>query len=178
MSVADLVVGAPFPLYGLDQSFRGVRWLNSWERSREPDKAANMLSLAHGDSDDAMVEVAVRRRDPLIDILDTLDGTIALGLYPAASDLNFDGWFKLQEDNGLREVRWTTIELAVDGRGDTFAFRQVEDHWVGLLSFPDIWLYIHSRGIPLTDVALATVTDRQIYLDGLVRLGHHDPYSS
>ena len=136
-----------------------------------------MVSLAHGDADDSKVEVAVRRREPTINILDTLFMTLAVGAYPPESEVTFEPWFEHQEAQGLRQIPWTTVELAVNGQPETFESLHFGNNWVGLLTFPEIWLSVDSRGVPPSDVALATVTDRQVYIDGLALVADDDPRS-
>jgi hypothetical protein len=130
-----------------------------------------MVAFGHGDPEievapNGMVEVGVRRGDPLIDIFDSLTNALAAGLYSPDLGMSFGEWFKLKERDGLGALPWPSVELTVDGQTELFALQRLADHWVALHTLTDLWLYVHSRGTALNEIALSRVVDRQLYIDG------------
>lgn len=63
---------------------------------------------------------------------------------------------RLGQDSGI--VSWETMIIAVDGEEVPFEVCQIIDnYWCAIGQRPDVYLTLHSRGVPLADLSLAMV---------------------
>lgn len=161
-----------FPLYGLDSSWSGPRWLDFFQgRVGAP---VWMVSLGHGPQVErvagrtwAMVASYSRQRFDLFP-----HGTLEEALGFEAARLLLDRTRdvdRMQAEAG-RWASWPTAAWAVDGRRATAHLIRYDDAWAAFTTGPsDVGLVVHASGLLPDGLALARTADPAAY--------HFDPGS-
>jgi len=169
----DTVAHCPFPVYGLDGSWTGRRWLGGWGKSGDN---IEHLELAHGDAFDPkapLVRVDTRRitaeREGLN--LNTAEPQVRRSV---ARSLVQHLWHEtnvyldaipstFQSDDPTSQ--WGAISLDVDGEFREFSWLQVEATWVALGKVEDALLGLEARNVEPAEVRLVMIANPIEYLE-------------
>jgi hypothetical protein len=148
---------APFPVYGLQPAWQGLRYLAGW--STEDDGTGyrtSSLSLGH------------RAPSGELDVVSHTDAPE----WELAEDL----WSRAGADVGVLaddefarrrpDPQWTSANIPVEGTPHTFALLTEGDHWTAYLRRDGHTLVLHSESVPLEQVDLVRVTDLTPYEQG------------
>jgi hypothetical protein len=158
------VLHAPFALYGLSDSFTGIRWV------AQQDALPSHIVLGHGDpraEPPQWVRVGVMLRDPAAHFVEfgrgwiDIVGTLA-GMHGAAEGLHLT-----QEQT--HSMEWADVDLVVDGLTRPFRVVGDEQHWLAYREEEETWLFVHARGVAGDSIELVPV-DPEPYLSGSRRL--------
>jgi hypothetical protein len=189
-----LFAGAPFPVYGLDARWTGLRSFGGWGNSNG---VTTSLSLAFGDVGDqeaAQLRVETQRpevvaldgtRNPMTDrsvVAHSLVMHLAHGV-ELPDDVRAIA-FPARNPNAFvadATAAWTDTLIAVEGVATPAKMLAVGDVWIAIVSVGDLTVGITARGWPVADVGLVVVTDFHAYADGSteirdrLRRRHPDP---
>jgi hypothetical protein len=183
---------APFPWYGLDETYQGRRWL--MQVGTASDGVVEHGSLGHGDEPSKNLEandarrfavvVTVRRRDvrPSSDGTGVLEATsVSSTAWLAGSGLLACTW-PAQMDRSLRQdwldqqtniaweladdlggQGWSALTLPVDGTATEFHYRESEYGWVLAGEAEGAHLGAYGRGISAYSLGFGVVADLTAY---------------
>lgn len=175
---------AGFPLYGLDGSWRGPRWLGRLRT--DPDGIALYAELGHGNSREHQLQpvpshvvgvLTVRELPPRSELEGTSVGTAAFAaaesLLTLASPVHLDTmirdtWVDQQADLAfelsaeLDADRWTTLELPLDGEPAKFRYRKTGYGWIAAGESREGFIGLYGRDVEIELLTLATA-DLQSY---------------
>ena len=157
----EAVARCSFPVYGLDGSWTGRRWLGGWGGH---DGGLDRLELAHGDAWDENaalvrittwgVEVPLRRQQAAHTLAQSL--WHETGTRSEAMASTFSG-----EDP---TASWLPLALPVDGDAVPFRSLSAGPRWVALGEIGSLLVGLTARNIAPADVALVTIPDPTVYL--------------
>jgi hypothetical protein len=164
----DVVRQLEFPVYGLDASWTGRRWVGGWGASGD---VVDRIDLAHGDAYDAAAPlVRIETRALRVGEKDLQEGFAAKGL---AQHL----WHEGVDHEALRPAftsadptaTWAALTLPVDGEPTAFRLLGAGGSWVALGRVDRRLVAIQGRHVDPASLALVTVEDVEPYLsdDGL-----------
>jgi hypothetical protein len=147
---------APFPLYGLPETWTGLRLVGGWGWT--DGVGASRLSLTHRshagpDSSEVVVEVSKER------------GSVSF------HKAEIEEWAGLRDDfegELIRESEWKAVQIPVDGRRFDFEMIRGEgDRWGALSSRGDLVVLILASHFPIEELSLVEITNVEPYLRGL-----------
>lgn len=170
----DAVAHCPFPVYGLDRSWTGRRWVGGWGES-----GGNIdnLELAHGDAHDPnapLVRVDTRRitAEPqgLNVNLNTVEPVVRRSMARSLvqhlwheTNIYLDATpstFQSEDPTG----QWGAISLNVDGEFREFSSLQVGAKWVAMGKVGDALLGLEARNVETAEVRLVIIANPMDYL--------------
>jgi hypothetical protein len=146
---------APFPLYGLPESWRGLRLVGG--RGWTQGIGTSSLSLVHRshagpDASEIVVHVS-RERGPVN--------------YHKAE---IEKWVRLRGDfegEPIRESEWMLVQILVAGRSFDFEMiRGEDDRWGALSSRGSLMVKVEANRFPIEGLSLVEITDVEPYLRG------------
>jgi hypothetical protein len=166
------VARCPFPVFGLDDSWSGRRWISGWGGSGDN---VDHLELAHGDvydPDAPVVRIETRwtTADPEGDV-NTFEPHVRrvvaralverlwheTGTYLDATSSTFQG----EDPTG----QWDVLRLDVDNEPRRFSALQVGTQWVALATVGRAVLGLQVRNIPPSEMKLVSIDHPTEYLD-------------
>ena len=164
----DVVAHCPFPVYGLDSSWIGRRWIGGWSG-----RSGNIgrLTLAHGDVQDptapvVRVDTCPITAEPAHNFEPRVRRNMARSLvqhlwnetavYSEATPSTF------RSDDPTRQ--WDATSLDVNGKPTEFSFLPGGAKWVALGKVDDALLGISARNVELVQVRLTTIVNPMVYL--------------
>lgn len=157
----------PFPIYGLDDRWTGVRWAAGWGGSG---KDVQHIGLGYGDpfDDDApLTRVFTWRLSPPMEGLTVANAARQLAEYlwheAAAPHELVRPSFTADDPT----ASWSELVIPVDGL--PLAFRSLAEgsFWVGLARTGGALITVEAHGINPDDIGLVTVEDVEPYLPEL-----------
>jgi hypothetical protein len=167
-------VRAPFPLYGLPPTWKGVRHLGParWSRSLGGGNIES-LSLVHKtlreEGPILVVETALPNEDNGGGLLRVVANEVWKGRANSvveALDILRSQWRGLRDsDLAILPTRIEAV-LRVEGRPETFDVLSQPRHWVGRAGVGGYQLTIEGHDIPLEGLMLVEITDLQPYING------------
>ena len=172
----------PFPFYGLDPSWTGIRMLGGHGSRGAWGTELTSVELAHGDPREGRslirVETAVESRDEPRGLRQ-----IALEFWGRAERPPTDlpphlkgAWmYRRFERNLNREAHWTKASIQVDGQPVEFDHLEQQDDWVARARIGGVVLTVNGHRVPLESVRLATVRGVEPYIEGSRRY-HEDQW--
>jgi hypothetical protein len=154
----------PFPIYGLDARWTGLRWAGGWGGS---DDEIDHIGLGYGDPfDDAapLVRVFTWRLSPPMERL-----TVANAAQGLAESLWRDGGapHDLVRSAFTSEdptASWPELVLSLDGNPATFRSLAEGSFWVALARTEECLITVEARRISPDDIGLMAVDDVEPYL--------------
>jgi hypothetical protein len=163
----------PFPFYGLDDSWRGIRMLGGHGSSGTKGTKLTSVEVAHGDPREGgsrvRVETAFESRDWPHDLHQTaLEFWGRVERPPADLPPHLKGaWgYRRFERNLNREANWTKLLIPVDGQLVEFDHMQQQGDWVARARLGELVVRVNGHRFPLESVRLETVTDVEPYIEG------------
>lgn len=175
---------AGFPMYALDGSWRGPRWLGRLRT--DPDGTPLYAELGHGSPryhqlhpapSHVVGVVSVRTMPPRYDLEGTSVGTAAFAAAESllwfASPVHLDSsvrdsWLLQQSDLAfelafeLDADRWSTVELSLDGEPAKFRYRVTGYGWIAAGESREGFVGMYGRGVELDGLTLVNA-DLQAY---------------
>ncbi len=154
----------PFPIYGLDESWTGSRWLGGWGGSAE---GINQITFSHGGPE--------QRKGPMVNVetfSPTDEGEKTVGIYLRARGLAGRLWSHGAKHEVVRPTfnredptgTWEEAEIEVDGESVPFRMLAAGAWWVALGEVGSVVVSLRVRGVPGESVRLVPVGDVEPYL--------------
>jgi hypothetical protein len=180
---AERLRSAPFPLYGLDRTWPGPRFLAglATRQGRGERRARTTgIELGHGDPLSAggpLVLVEVASEEPLAgaDWRQDLTGRLTATAAAAPGATSAPGAAAgapgtppgpTPAPGGPAATSWRRVQIPVDGAPVVFDLVAAGNVWVARAERGGLVLTLTGRDIPPTQVAIARVTDPDRYLPG------------
>lgn len=147
---------APFPLYGLDRTWSGPRWIGGLGDSSSE---GPRLTLAHGDVNTEGAPVA----------------RVTMSREPGGTKRAWMTFELLHSVNpGWRSPPRTPVTIPVDGRAVDFHLVRLPDEWFAVGAVEATCVAIEGIKIDPDRLRLERISDLEPYFRGLPRSGSHE----
>lgn len=162
----DVVRRSPFPLFGLDETWDGDRWIGGYGMANG---RLSEVSLGHSrEGPDGDVRVLVGVRAPA--------GDVERAMRWAASDLELElcpwtpAWPPPENGPRLPGIEtWSSVTVPLDGAPVELRRMAEGDRWVAIGTVEELLVTLDARRLPVELVSLVTVSDVNAYVVGTRR---------
>jgi hypothetical protein len=153
-----------FPLYGLDESWTGSRWVGGVSGSAD---VMNEVELAHGDVRREGAPVVRVTTHPL-----SVDTPVTSVVWSTHRSLSQTLWHEGLDHERVRAGfldddplgSWQTMALEVSGQSHVFRYLGNASAWGAIGEVGEVLVSVFARNIRPEDVKLAVVSDPEQYL--------------
>jgi hypothetical protein len=156
----EILRTCPFPLYGLDSYWTGLRMIGGHGGGED---GVNSVELAFGDpAQDGREHQAFDLRETAMELWHTTRRPPPDLPPPLAA-----AWRQRRfEEDIAREVQWTKVPIPVDGETIEFDWLAEGANWVARARLDDRVVRLTAHDFPVGSVRLETVNEVQPYIDG------------
>jgi hypothetical protein len=146
---------APFSLYGLPESWRGLRLIGGrgWTQGIGT-SSLGLVHRSHAGPDASEIVVHVSREHSPVN----------------SQKAEIEGWVGLRDDfegEPIRESEWRPVQIPVTGqRFDFEMIRGEDDRWGALSSRGNLVVKVEANRFPIEGLSLVEITDVEPYLRG------------
>lgn len=158
---AQVISRWQLPLYGLDETWEGSRWIGGYAAGGRTTK----VDLAHGnpwveDGPLVRVEIAAMVNGPVDHVL-TAEELVNRLYHETGTTLpQFKETFRSDEPTGS----WDKVTFDLDGVPTGFDFLAIEAWWIALREEPGYLISIEARHVSPSSVRLVTIRDVDPYV--------------
>jgi hypothetical protein len=163
----------PFPFYGLDGSWTGIRMLGGHGSRGTKGTEVTSVELAHGGPGEGgswvRVETALESRDWPRDLHQTaVEFWGRVERPPADLPPHLKGaWHHRRFERNLhREANWSKVSIPVDADLVEFDQLQHQGNWVARARLDELVVRVNGNRFPVASVRLVTIADVEPYIEG------------